>query len=114
MTDMRIIMLLLLIWLAQIAELFYLISAIHDIKYEIHNVFSQNVMINHSLDKLVGDEDDDQPIPKDKQQRQNTGYWRDEGEPDEDDNIHRTCSNCGATDLQASNLEVPYYWRCGV
>lgn len=42
------------------------------------------------------------------------GYWIDVGKSNTDDNIHRTCSNCRATDLQASNLEVPYYWRCGV
>lgn len=33
--------------------------------------------------------------------------------PDEDNNLQFMCDNCGAGDVHAANVTVPYCWKCG-
>ncbi len=41
------------------------------------------------------------------------GKWENYTEPDADNNRRCTCSVCGASDIQAVGVDVPYCWRCG-
>lgn len=41
------------------------------------------------------------------------GEWKFVAGPNEDNNIQVMCSNCGAGDLQAVDVTVPYCWKCG-
>lgn len=40
-------------------------------------------------------------------------HWKFVAGPDEDNNLQVMCSNCGAGDLQAVDVTVPYCWKCG-
>ena len=40
-------------------------------------------------------------------------HWKFVSGPDEDNNLQAMCSNCGAGDLHAVEVTVPYCWRCG-
>ena len=40
-------------------------------------------------------------------------HWKFVSGPDEDNNLQVMCSNCGAGDLHAVEVTVPYCWRCG-
>lgn len=39
--------------------------------------------------------------------------WKFVAGPNEDNNIQVMCDNCGAGDVQATDVTVPYCWRCG-
>ena len=39
--------------------------------------------------------------------------WKFVAGPDEDNNVQVMCDNCGAGDLQALDVIVPYCWKCG-
>lgn len=41
------------------------------------------------------------------------GKWVYIFEPDENDNVQCNCSVCGARDLHAKDMVVPYCWKCG-
>ena len=41
------------------------------------------------------------------------GKWICISEPDENDNVQCNCSVCGARDLHAKDMVVPYCWKCG-
>ena len=41
------------------------------------------------------------------------GEWIDMQPPDADGNVQCWCSVCGAGELHAENLVVPYCWKCG-
>ena len=40
-------------------------------------------------------------------------YWRDIQPPDQDNNVQCWCSACGAGELHAAGMIVPYCWKCG-
>ena len=40
-------------------------------------------------------------------------YWRDIQPPDQDNNVQCWCSACGAGELHADGMIVPYCWKCG-
>lgn len=40
-------------------------------------------------------------------------YWRDILPPDQDNNVQCWCSACGAGELHADGMIVPYCWKCG-
>lgn len=40
------------------------------------------------------------------------GKWICISEPDENDNVQCNCSVCGAKDLHAKDMVVPYCWKC--
>ena len=40
-------------------------------------------------------------------------YWRDIQPPDQDNNVQCWCSACGAGELHADGMVVPYCWKCG-
>ena len=39
--------------------------------------------------------------------------WKFISGPDEDNNIQFMCDNCGAGDVHAAGVTVPYCWKCG-
>lgn len=39
--------------------------------------------------------------------------WKFVAGPDEDNNLQFMCDNCGAGDVHAADVTVPYCWRCG-
>lgn len=39
--------------------------------------------------------------------------WKFVAGPNEDNNIQFMCDNCGAGDVHAVGVTVPYCWRCG-
>lgn len=41
------------------------------------------------------------------------GEWKFIAGPDEDNNIQVMCDNCGAGDVHAADVTVPYCWKCG-
>lgn len=41
------------------------------------------------------------------------GKWINYTEPDADNNRRCDCSVCGAGDIQAVGVDVPYCWKCG-
>lgn len=40
-------------------------------------------------------------------------HWKFVAGPDEDNNVQVMCDNCGAGDVQALAVIVPYCWKCG-
>lgn len=40
-------------------------------------------------------------------------HWKFVAGPDEDNNVQVMCDNCGAGDVQALAVTVPYCWKCG-
>ena len=40
-------------------------------------------------------------------------HWKFVAGPDEDNNVQVMCDNCGAGDVQALDVIVPYCWKCG-
>lgn len=40
-------------------------------------------------------------------------HWKFVSGPDEDNNLQFMCDNCGAGDVQALDVIVPYCWKCG-
>lgn len=41
------------------------------------------------------------------------GKWKFISGPDEDNNLQFMCDNCGAGDVHAADVTVPYCWKCG-
>ena len=39
--------------------------------------------------------------------------WKFIAGPDEDNNLQFMCDNCGAGDVHAAGVTVPYCWKCG-
>lgn len=39
--------------------------------------------------------------------------WKFVAGPDEDNNLQFMCDNCGAGDVHAADVTVPYCWKCG-
>ena len=39
--------------------------------------------------------------------------WKFVAGPDEDHNLQFMCDNCGAGDVHAADVTVPYCWKCG-
>lgn len=39
--------------------------------------------------------------------------WKFVAGPDEDNNLQFICDNCGAGDVHAADVTVPYCWKCG-
>lgn len=39
--------------------------------------------------------------------------WKFIAGPNEDNNLQFMCDNCGAGDVHAAGVTVPYCWRCG-
>lgn len=39
--------------------------------------------------------------------------WKFVAGPNEDNNIQFMCDNCGAGDVHAAGVTVPYCWKCG-
>lgn len=39
--------------------------------------------------------------------------WEFVAGPNEDNNLQFMCDNCGAGDVHAAGVTVPYCWRCG-
>lgn len=39
--------------------------------------------------------------------------WKFVTGPDEDNNLQFMCDNCGAGDVHAAGVTVPYCWKCG-
>lgn len=40
-------------------------------------------------------------------------HWKFVAGPDEDNNVQVMCDNCGAGDVHAADVTVPYCWKCG-